>query len=324
MKSPFLKQVSNEIRLRGYSLKTEKGYLYWIRQYIYFSNKEHPAELGVLDVKQFLTFLAVDRHLAINTQKVALNALVFLYDKVLRSPLGDIGFTYATKQRTLPVVLSATEVQAILSHLTGRHALAIQLMYGSGLRVSECLSLRIQDIDFDNSSIRVMDGKGRKDRTTILSKSLHIPLKNAIDRAIEIQKRDNQNDIGPSMPPALAKKYPSAYKTPAWAFIFPSTTTCKHPLSKILCRHHLHQTVIRKALQKAVKKTTITKRVNCHSFRHSFATEMLINGSDIRTVQELLGHNDVKTTQIYTHVIGEHFSGTVSPLDRISRPELSV
>lgn len=317
MSSPFIETVRSEIRLRGYSYKTEKSYLTWIRQYIYFTNKQHPKDLGPKEVKDFLTFLALDRNVAVNTQKSALNALVFMYEKVLKQPLGDLGFTLARRQRTLPLVLSEQEVQLILQHLKGRNRLAVAMMYGSGLRVSECLGLRVQDIDFDSCALRIINAKGNKDRVTLLSPRLFGALRTLIDEAIEVQAKDNVLGIGSSMPPALARKYPNAYKTPSWAFIFPSSTTCKHPISGVTCRHHLHASVIRKALKKAVIDAAIYKRVNCHTFRHSFATHMLSNGSDIRTVQDLLGHNDVKTTQIYTHVIGKHYAGTDSPLNRI-------
>jgi len=317
MSSPFLDSIRSEIRLRGYSLKTEKSYLTWIRQYIFFNNKQHPKDLGPDEVKAFLTHLAVNKNVAVNTQKSALNALVFMYEKVLKQPLGELGFSLARKQRSLPLVLSELEVQQVLEKLNGRNKLAVALMYGSGLRVSECLGLRIQDIDFTRGSLRIINAKGKKDRVTLLSNRLFEPLRQLISKAIEVQKKDNLVNIGCSMPPALSRKYPNAYKTPSWAFIFPSTTICNHPISNIQCRHHLHPSVIRKGLQKAVNDAGIYKRVNCHTFRHCFATHMLSNGTDIRTVQELLGHNDVKTTQIYTHVIGQHFAGTNSPLNRI-------
>jgi len=321
MSSPFMETIRAEIRLRGYSLKTEQSYLTWIRQYIFFTNKQHPKDIGPDEVKAFLTHLAVDKHVAVNTQKSALNALVFMYEKVLKQPLGELGFKLARKQRSLPLVLSEFEVQQILGKLHGRNKLAVALMYGSGLRVSECLGLRVQDIDFAGGCLRIINAKGKKDRVTLLSNRLFEPLRELISDAIEVQKQDNLINIGCSMPPALSRKYPSAYKIPSWAFIFPSTTICNHPISNIKCRHHLHQSVIRKGLKKAVNDAGIYKRVNCHTFRHSFATHMLSNGTDIRTVQDLLGHNDVKTTQIYTHVIGQHFAGTNSPLNRIEFSE---
>lgn len=318
MSSPFLAMVRRDIRLRGYSITTEKAYLHWIRRYIYFNHKQHPKELGGAEVKAFLSYLATNRQVAANTQKVALNALVFLYHKVLKIELGDLGFTLATKQRTLPVVLSATEIAAILSHLQGRNKLIIEILYGSGLRISECLRLRVQDVDLQKCSITVKDGKGNKDRQTLLSQRLIPTLEKTIEFALEVMQLDNNDGLSPSLPYALGRKYPNAYRSPRWAFIFPSTTLCKHPITGVMCRHHLHQTVIRKALQAAATKAGINnKQVNCHTFRHSFATHLMEAGTDIRTVQELLGHNDVKTTQIYTHVIGRHYAGTRSPLDNI-------
>ena len=318
MKSPFIESIRAEIRLRGYSIRTEKTYLTWIKQFIHFIDKRHPKDVGAREVKAFLSWLANDRNVAVNTQKVALNALVFLYHKVFQRELGELGFSLATRQRSLPSVLNPTEVQCILNQLEGRNKLAIQLMYGSGLRVSECLRLRVQDIDLDNGSLTIRDGKGRKDRQTLLSPRLREPLQKAIQHGIHVQELDNQQNVGCSLPHALGRKYPSAHRSPGWAFIFPSRGLCNHPVTKVLCRHHLHQSVIRKALYKAVSLSGITiKRISCHTFRHSFATHMLSSGADIRTVQELLGHSDVKTTQIYTHVLGQHYAGSQSPLDRL-------
>ena len=317
MASPFLESVRADMRLRGYSIRTEKTYLHWIRRYIYFCKKRHPNDCGKHEVKAFLSHLANDRNVAVNTQKIALNALAYLYQKFLNVELGDLGFTLATKQRVLPVVLSRTEVSQIVSCLTDKNKLIIQLLYGSGLRVSEALRLRVQDIDFDRSCLTVRDGKGNKDRQTILSEKLKKPLNEKICAALDIQQNDNKEDVGPSLPYALGRKYPSAHLSANWMFIFPSTTLCKHPYTGVICRHHLHQSVIRKALKKAVSKAGILKKVNCHTFRHSFATHLLESGTDIRTVQELLGHNDVSTTQIYTHIIGQHYAGTNSPLDNI-------
>lgn len=318
MASPFIESIRADMRLRGYSIKTEKSYLEWIRQYIYFINKQHPGEAGGQEVKEFLTYLAVKKHVAVNTQKVALNALAYLYTKFLNKELGDLGFKLAIKQRHLPSVLSIDEVKRILSQLEGRNRLIVELLYGSGLRVNECLRLRVQDVDLYRMALTIHDGKGRKDRQTLLASSLKDQLLRTIRSAIAVQTKDNLNGVGSSLPTALAKKYPNAYRTPAWAFLFPSSGLCAHPYDGTLCRHHLHDSMVRKFLKIAVHNAEIqTKRVGTHTFRHSFATHLLAVGADIRTVQELLGHNDVSTTQIYTHVLGKHYAGTVSPLDKL-------
>ena len=318
LRSPFMQQLQQNMRMRGYSLRTEKTYLYWIRDYIRFHNRQHPNNLSSDHVVQFLSYLANSRDVAINTQKTALNALAFLYNQFLNQPLGDLGFNYAKRQRKIPIVISSHEVQAILNQLPQRDRIIFSLLYGSGLRITECLRLRIKDIEFNQSSIVVHDGKGGKDRKTILSPMLHPPLKELIQDATQLQIQDNQRGIGPSLPHMLGKKFPNAYRQPAWMFIFPSTTICQHPITGKACRHHLHDSVPRKALKKAVTAAELnTKKISCHTFRHSFATELLRAGRDIRTVQELLGHSDVSTTQIYTHVLGQHFAGTNSPLDSL-------
>jgi integron integrase len=314
--SPFMEMVRGEIRLRGYSIRTEKSYLFWIKQFILFHQKRHPEEMGAAEVKAFLTWLAVTRGVAINTQKVALNAVVFLYHKIMKHELGDLGFTLATKQRHLPSILAPTEIALILQHLDKRTRLVVELLYASGMRISECLRLRVQDIDFNNYSICIRDAKGNKDRQTLLSDSVIPALNETIAQSLRLQAADNKLGIGPSLPQRLGIKLPNAFKSPAWMFIFPSTTLNTHPITGIACRHHLHDSVIRKALQKAVSMAGLTqKRVSCHTFRHSFATHLLQAGCDIRNLQELLGHNDVKTTQIYTHVIGRHFVNIRSPAD---------
>ncbi|MCH8502655.1 MAG: integron integrase [Aliidiomarina sp.] len=315
--SPFMEMLRSEMRLRGYSLRTEKSYLYWIRQYIRFHNLKHPSDMGAEQVKSFLSWLACERYVAVNTQKVALNAVVFMYHKVLKQDLGEFDFKLAQKPRSLPIVLTPEEVLKILNKLDGRNKTIVEMLYGSGLRVNECLALRVQDICLKTFAVNIRGGKGNKDRQSILSQHLVAPLIELITAALEVQRKDNECGVGPSMPVALARKYPSAYKSPGWMFIFPSPGLCAHPITGELCRHHLHDSVIRKALKPAVFAAGVHKKVNCHTFRHSFATHLLQNGCDIRTVQELLGHNDVKTTQIYTHVIGQHYAGTISPLDRI-------
>lgn len=316
--SPFLNYLRNEMRLRGYSIRTEKSYIHWIKRFIYFHHRRHPQKMGPDEVRQFLTSLAVDAQVAINTQKSALNALAFMYNKVLQQPLGDLGFQHAKQGRRLPSVLTAQEVSTILAQMQERNRLIFSLLYGSGLRISECLRIRLQDIDIAAASLTVRCSKGNKDRLTLLSRSLEPALSRQMEDAIAVQRTDNQQGYGPSLPHALHRKYPGAYRQPGWMFLFPSSKPCLSPYTKQLCRHHLHDSVARKALKKAVSSTSIRlKRINCHTFRHSFATQLLQAGRDIRTVQELLGHSDVSTTQIYTHVIGEHFAGTCSPLDML-------
>lgn len=323
-KSPFIESVRRLMRLRGYSIRTEQSYLYWIRYYIRFHRYQHPKDLGPEDVISFLDHLASDRHVTANTQRVALNAIMFVYSKILEMPMKNLGFKLATKPRHLPTVLSTLETRQVLDSIDDDlHRLIVEVMYGSGLRVSECLRLRIQDIDFDKKCLTVRDGKGGKDRVTILSQQLVPRLETQISKSIMLQKKDNQNSIGPSMPIALSRKYPTAFRSPSWMFIFPSRTICRHPLSNKFCRHHLHTSVIRKAVKRAVQACGVKKRVTCHTFRHSFATHLLESGTDIRTVQELLGHSDIKTTQIYTHIVGEHYAGTQSPLDKIKEEQVA-
>ena len=318
MASKFLEAVRSDIRLRGYSMATEKTYLLWIRRFIHFTGNQHPANVETEMITAYLTYLATRRHVSVNTQKVALNAIVYLFQKFLKREVGNLGFTLATKQRRIPTVLLPAEVRKVLDQLSGRNRLIIQLLYGSGLRLNECLSLRVQDVDLDRLALAIIDGKGRKDRQTILSPSLKPALIGQIESALKVQAEDAAKGVGASMSPALSLKYPKAAISPAWAYVFPASGWCAHPLTGELCRHHLHHTVVGKFLREAVRRSGITnKRITCHTFRHSFATHMLAGGADIRTVQELLGHNDVSTTQIYTHVLGRHYAGTESPLDRL-------
>ncbi len=319
MPSQFIDSVRRFMRLQGYSIRTEHSYVYWIRGYIRFNNMAHPKDIGANEVREYLSWLANDRHVAANTQKIALNAIVFLYHKFLNQELGHLGFSLASQKRYLPVVLDKAEVASILSNLSGRNQLVLSLMYGSGLRVSEALRLRVQDVNLKGLSLMIRDSKGRKDRNVLLAKKLLPALYNQIEDAIEVQRKDNLNDIGCSMPVALSRKYPAAFRSPSWAFLFPSSSCTKHPVSNIICRHHLYQSTVRKFLKSAICRAGLDhKRITCHTFRHSFATHLLQSGTDIRTVQELLGHNDVKTTQIYTHVLGQHFAGTESPIDQIA------
>ncbi|WP_353412389.1 integron integrase [Arenicella sp. 4NH20-0111] len=316
-RSPFIDSIRRFMRLNGYSIRTEQSYIYWIKYYIRFNQYKHPTKMSNAEIVSFLEHLAADRHVRASTQRIALNAVMFLYSKYLDQPITGLKFRLATKPRTLPTVLSMSETVLIIDQLKGVHKLVVEMMYGSGLRVSECLRLRVQDINFANASVIVRDGKGGKDRVSILSLKLKDQLDKQIEKALALQKNDNERGLGPSMPVALARKFPNAYRQSPWMFIFPSISLCKHPITDQWCRHHLHSSVIRKAVKQATIQSNVNKRVSCHTFRHSFATHLLEGGADIRTVQELLGHSDLKTTQIYTHVIGQHYAGTTSPLDKI-------
>lgn len=317
--SPFLNMLRREMRLRGYSIRTEKTYLVWIKHFIRFHNMRHPTDMGSEEVRGFLSYLASERNVAVNTQKTALNALAFMYNKVLQQPLGDLGFQTAKQYRRIPSVLSPTEVQQILAELSQPYHLIFSLLYGSGLRITECLRLRTKDIDMETGSLTVVCGKGGKDRKTLLSPTLRPALTAQIQHAKDLLAQDNQRGLGPSLPKAMCRKDPTAFRQLAWMYLFPSVSLSEHPITGQLCRHHLHASVPRKKLKAAVKQAGVTgKRISCHTFRHSFATELLHAGKDIRTVQDLLGHADVKTTQIYTHVIGKHFAGVRSPLDQIA------
>ncbi|NVK38967.1 MAG: integron integrase [Gammaproteobacteria bacterium] len=317
-KSPFLNSIRQDMRTRGYSIRTEKTYLYWIKFFIRFHGRQHPTTLSAEHVSAFLNHLANNRNVAINTQKTALNALAFLYNQFLKQPFGDLGFKHAKQGRRLPIVLDTNEVGQILSKLNERDRLIFSILYGSGLRISECMRLRFMDVNFSNGSLTVRNGKGNKDRVTLLSSQLFEPIKKQMRSSLAIQSQDNLKGYGPSLPHALNKKYPSAYRQSDWMFLFPSTTLCTHPYTGMICRHHLHDSVARKSLKQAVAAARLSdKRIGTHTFRHSFATELLKAGRDIRTVQELLGHKDVSTTQIYTHVLGQHFAGTASPLESL-------
>lgn len=314
----FIEAIRQDMRLRAYSIRTEKTYLLWIRRYIGYIGSRHPAECGPEEVRGYLTWLASKKQVSTNTQKLVLNALAYLYNSYLKQPLGDLGFQLIPRKRYVPTILTPQEVKVLLLEMTPRNRLIFQILYGSGLRITECLRLRVQDIDLDHLSLVVHNGKGMKDRKTLFAHNIREHLKKVMNAAILRQQADNRQGFGSSIPMSLHRKYPNAWRSPGWGFLFPSTTTCEHPYTHVLCRHHLHQSVIRKALREAVNRTGLHyKRITCHTFRHSFATQMLSSGADIRTVQELLGHSNVQTTQIYTHVLGRHYSGAVSPLDQL-------
>ncbi|MBI5824741.1 MAG: integron integrase [Chloroflexi bacterium] len=314
----LLDQYSDNIRLKQYSYRTEKTYTHWVREYILFHNKRHPREMGVAEINQFITHLVVDRKASASTQNQAISAILFLYRNTLNIELdqSSLGFIRPKRGKRVPNVLSVQEVRGVISSMAGPYKLMAQIMYGSGLRLMECLRLRVKDIDFENHRILVYDGKGGDDRVTMLPDSLLAPLREHLARAKALHQHDLTAGFGSVlMPFALDKKYPTAHKQWIWQFIFPAGTLFTDPQTGITRRHHIHETALQKAIRAAAKIAKIEKRVTPHTFRHSFATHLLQNGYDIRTVQELLGHKDVKTTMIYTHVLQRGGLAVKSPLD---------
>lgn len=317
--SIFLNTIRDVIRTKRYSRRTEKSYLYWIKAFIIFNNKQHPNDMGAFEIDRFLTHLAVNRGVTAATQNQALCSIIFMYKHVIKRKITGLAFSYAKKPKNIPCVLSPLEVIAILSQLKNPYKLIVSILYGAGLRLNEVLRLRIKDIDFHNHTIFVFQGKGNKDRVTLLPQEIESDLKQQILKAKELHDTDLSHGYGlASVPPSLVRKYKNAMKDFSWQFIFPSTTMCRHPVDNYVCRHHIHDSTFSKNLRFALLKTDIAKKVSAHTFRHSFATALLQNGTDIRTVQTLLGHVDLRTTEIYTHVIGSQFAGTLSPFDRIS------
>jgi integron integrase len=315
----LLDQLRQAIRARHYSPRTEKAYVYWVRFFIRFHSLRHPLDLNETDVSRFLTYLAVKREVSPSTQNQALNAIVFLYKRVLDRPLQHIDAARARRKQRVPVVFSQREVAEIFKQLNGLPRIVVSLLYGSGLRLTEALQLRVQDIDFDRGELIVRNGKGGKDRITVLPTALRTELKRCIAHARVVHDQDLRDGFGEvSMPTALQRKYPNAAKSFGWQYVFPSTKRARDPASGRIKRHHIYPTVIQKAVKSALQAAGIFKHGGCHTFRHSFATHMIENGYDIRTVQELLGHNDVKTTMIYTHVLNKGGRGVRSPLEQVN------
>ncbi len=316
--SKLLEEVRNTLRVHHYAMKTEKSYVQWIRRFILFHEKRHPAEMGKLEVEQFLTWLAVDRKVAPSTQNQALQAILFLYRKVLNTELAWLDdVVRAKRQSRIPVVLSRHEVTTVLVALKGQYQLIGKLLYGSGLRLMECLRLRVMALDLDRQSITVHAGKGGKDRVTVLPESLLVDIQNQIHRVRLLHRRDlAMGYSGASMPPALTRKYPRAAYEFGWQYLFPSNRLAFDPRRpEQNCRHHVLDSSMQKAMKRAVRLADINKRASCHTLRHSFATHLLESGMDIRTIQDLLGHKDVSTTMIYTHVVNHGALGARSPLD---------
>jgi len=325
-KPKLLDQVRGVIRTKHYSYRTEQNYAQWIKRFILFHKKRHPKEMGAKEINSFLTYLAVKGKVSASTQNQALCAIVFLYKHVLKIELGDLGNVIrAKKPAKLPVVFTKEEVTKVLNQLTGTNLIMAMLLYGSGLRLSECLQLRVKDIDFQYKQVIVRSAKGDKDRVTLLPEYLIEPLKqhlNYVKGLHEKDLRDGFNSI--YMPYALEKKYPKAGQDFGWKFVFPAIQISKDPVTRISRRHHIHESVLQKAVKKAIRQAGIFKHASCHTLRHSFATHLLESGYDIRTVQELLGHKDLNTTMIYTHVLNKGAFGVKSPVDLINLKEQNI
>jgi integron integrase len=307
------------LRSRHYSRRTEQTCRYWVKQFIFFHHVRHPAEMAEPEINAFLTHLAVKEKVSVSTQNQALSALLFLYRHVLGRQIGDLGEVIrARKAKRLPVVMTRDEVKAVLAHLRGDKWLMASLMYGAGLRLMECLRLRVQDIDFSANQIIVRDGKGFKDRVTMLPSVVKEPLRQHFDRVKEVHPRDLAEGYGRVlMPYALERKYPNAATDWVWQWVFPQESRWVNTQTGQQGRHHVHESVIQRAVKDAVVAAGLQKRATCHTFRHSFATHLLESGCDFRTVQELLGHKDVTTTMVYTHVLNRGPTGVRSPADSL-------
>jgi integron integrase len=319
VKTKLLDQVRHAIRARHYSIRTEEAYVNWIKRFVLFHNKRHPQEMGVEEINQFLSHLAVKNNVAASTQNQAMCAILFLYKNILNRDLGRIdNLVWAKKPKRLPVVLTREEVKQLLAQLSGVKWLMANLLYGSGLRLMECLRLRVKDIDFGYRQIIIRDAKGQKDRVTMLPQKLIEPLQQQIRKLKKLHDQDLQNGFGAVwLPGALEKKYPNAIREFGWQYVFPSSTLSIDPRSGRKQRHHVGENVLPRALKEAIRKARIHKKASCHTLRHSFATHLLEDGYDIRTVQELLGHKSLDTTMIYTHVLNRGGLSVRSPADSL-------
>lgn len=316
-KSKFLESVRDVARLKHLSRRTEETYVNCIRRFILFHQKKHPVEMGAAEIRAYLTHLAVNEHVAASTQNVAFSALLFLYRDVLGVPLDKIeGVERVRRPARLPVVFTRAEVKAVFTHLEGTSRLMAGLLYGSGLRLMECLRLRVKDLDFASSSLAVRDGKGEKDRLTMLPRSLKDELQHHLARVRLLHEHDLRHGCGSVyLPYALDRKYPNAATQWSWQWVFPAAKRSIDPRSQAERRHHLSTNVLQRAVKNAITRAGINKNGSCHTFRHSFATHLLEDGYDIRTIQTLLGHADVRTTMIYTHLLNRGALGVRSPLD---------
>ena len=317
-KPKVLDLIRNHCRVKHLSDKTAATYCGWVRRFSLFHHKRPLSAMGTPEIEEFLTHLATGHNVAASTQNQAFNALLFLYTHVIPKDLGKIDAIRAKKPKRLPAVFTRAEVAAVLGHLYGTEKLMGLRLYGCGLRLNECLALRVKDIDFDRQTVTVMEGKGNKDRVVMLPQSAAELLRPHLARVAELHRQDAANHIGVSLPGALEKKYPSAPFAWPWYWVFPARKVCTDPRWALERpkRHHIHETVLQKAMKAAIGKAQVAKHAGCHTLRHSFATHLLEDGYDIRTVQELLGHADVRTTMIYTHVMGKGCS-VKSPADRL-------
>ncbi len=314
----LLDQYRETLRVKQYSRRTEETYTNWARQFILYHNKRHPRQMGAPEINQFITHLVVERHVSASTQNQAISAILFLYRHVLEMKLDETAFINIrpAKSKHIPTVLSKDEARLVIQKMTGVYRLMAQIMYGSGLRLMECLRLRVKDLDFENHRIIVYDGKGGDDRITMFPDTLLEPLRLQLKYVQALHQKDLAEGFGAVyLPNALSRKYPNAAREFAWQYVFPASELSIDPVSGLKQRHHMHETSLQKAVRTAAKAAGIEKPVSPHTFRHSFATHLLQNGYDIRTVQELLGHKDVKTTMIYTHVLQKGAMAVRSPLD---------
>jgi len=305
------------IRSKGLAYRTEKTYCQWVLDYIRFHRKRHPGQMGSAEIDCYLSHLAVHRRYSVNTQKTVLNALMFMYRQFLNIEISDLQFARSEKKRTLPVVFSHEEASQVIDCLKGETFLCAALMYGAGLRVMEAVRLRVQDIDFANHCIIARETKGSKWRRTLLPKGLIAHLHRQIQYVVSLHEKDLADGFGEVyMPNALAKKYKNASKEPAWQYLFPAHKLSEDPRSRVFRRHHIGEQQVQRHVNQAIRKCRIYKKVGCHTFRHSFATDLLQRGVDIRNIQELLGHADLATTQIYTHVVDIQDRSITSPMDK--------
>ena len=314
----LLDQLRTTIRTKHYSYKTEQAYVYWVRRFVLFHDKRHPKDMEEIEINQFLSYLAVKERVSASTQNQALCAIIFLYKNIIKKEIADLDITWAKKPKRLPVVFTEKEAALVLNKLTGQNWIMAMLLYGSGLRLNECLQIRIKDIDLEYREIIVRSGKGDKDRKTILPDCVIEPLKEQFTFVKKLHEKDLRDGFSSVyLPYALDRKYPNAGKELGWKFLFPAHLISTDPVSAIKRRHHLHESVLQKAVKKACRNAGINKPAGCHTFRHSFATRLLENGYDIRTIQELLGHKKLETTMIYTHVVKKGGLGVKSPADSL-------